>query len=108
MEFGLIPRDWFQIDEKAKAGRKKMEDEHVMYGGGLTLIVPGKTKLTITEIQVVLENRESFHLFFREENISPSSRPDVRFHCDISFDPFLFMEDDNKICCEHNMARLVF
>ena len=58
MEFGLIPHDhWFQptwIDEeKAKAGRQKMEDEHVIYGGGLTLIVPGKTELTCSRFRVV-------------------------------------------------------
>ena len=40
MEFGLIPHDdWFQpswIDEeKATAGRKKMEEDNVIYGGKL-------------------------------------------------------------------------
>ena len=44
MEFGQIPHDhWFQptwIDEeKAKASRKQMEDEHVIYGGRLILVV---------------------------------------------------------------------
>lgn len=24
-------------------------------------------------------------------------RPDVYFHCDIDFDPFLYMEDNNKV-----------
>jgi alpha 1,2-mannosyltransferase len=47
MEFGQIPHDhWFQptwIDEeKAKASRKQMEDEHIIYGGRLILIVHAK------------------------------------------------------------------
>ena len=47
MEFGQIPHDhWFQptwIDEeKAKASRKQMEDEHIIYGGRLILIVYAK------------------------------------------------------------------
>ena len=25
------------------------------------------------------------------------SRPDVHFHCDTSYDPFLYMEDNNKV-----------
>ena len=58
MEFGLIPHDhWFQptwIDEeKAKAGRKQMEDEHVIYGGALTLIIPCKRELTCSRFRVV-------------------------------------------------------
>ena len=25
--------------------------------------------------------------------------PDVHFHCDVNYDPFLFMEDHNKTYC---------
>jgi alpha 1,2-mannosyltransferase len=31
---------------------------------------------------------DRFRLFFR---------PDVHFHCDVHYDPFLFMQDNNKI-----------
>lgn len=24
-------------------------------------------------------------------------RPDVHFHCDVTYDPFLYMEDHNKV-----------
>jgi len=58
MEFGQIPRDhWYQptwIDEeKAKEGRKQMEDDNIIYGGGLTLIVSCKRELTCSRFRVV-------------------------------------------------------
>ena len=58
IEFGQIPRDhWYQptwIDEeKAKEGRKQMEDDHVIYGGELTLIVPCKRELTCSRLGIV-------------------------------------------------------
>jgi hypothetical protein len=35
-----------------------------------------------------------FH--FMLPSVLMSCRPDVHFHCDIEFDPFLFMQDNNK------------
>ncbi|KAF8345050.1 glycosyltransferase family 15 protein [Amanita rubescens] len=92
MEFGQIPRDhWYQptwIDEeKAKEGRKQMEDDNIIYGGSVSY-----------------RNMCRFNsgFFFRHELLQKYRwywriEPDVHFHCDISFDPFLFMEDNNKI-----------
>ena len=30
-----------------------------------------------------------------------TSRPDVHFFCNVDFDPFLYMEDNNKVYGEH-------
>ncbi|KAG5719171.1 putative mannosyltransferase MNT2 [Termitomyces sp. T112] len=91
MEFGLIPRDhWFQpdwIDEKkAAASRNKMEEEKIIYGGSVSY-----------------RNMCRFNsgFFFKHELLQKYRwywriEPEVHFHCDLSFDPFLFMEDHNK------------
>ncbi|KZT22765.1 glycosyltransferase family 15 protein [Neolentinus lepideus HHB14362 ss-1] len=91
VSFGRIPHDhWFQpswIDEgKASAGRKKMEDDGVIYGGSLSY-----------------RNMCRFNsgFFYRHELLQPYRyywrvEPDVHFHCEVDFDPFLFMGDYNK------------
>lgn len=43
---------------------------------------------------MVLEDRVSPSMIIFP--VSEFCRPDVHFHCDLSFDPFLFMEDRNK------------
>ena len=35
------------------------------------------------------------------------SRPDVHFHCDLDYDPFLFMQDHNKTYCELGFLTIV-
>lgn len=92
VEFGVIPHDhWFQPDwideEKATAGRKKLEDEGVIYGGSLSY-----------------RNMCRFNsgFFFRHPLMLKYRwywriEPDVHYHCDVNFDPFLFLEDNNKI-----------
>ncbi|KAF9267017.1 glycosyltransferase family 15 protein [Marasmius fiardii PR-910] len=92
VEFGVIPHgDWFQPDwideEKATAGRKKLEDDGVIYGGSLSY-----------------RNMCRFNsgFFFRHPLMLKYRwywriEPDVHYHCDVNFDPFLFMEDHNKI-----------
>ncbi|KAK2460494.1 hypothetical protein APHAL10511_007500 [Amanita phalloides] len=92
VEFGQIPHDhWYQpvwIDEgKASAGRKKMEEDNIIYGGS----VPYRNMC-----------RFNSGFFFKHDLLQKYRwywriEPDVHFHCDISFDPFLFMEDNNKI-----------
>jgi hypothetical protein len=32
-------------------------------------------------------------------------RPDVHFHCDINFDPFVFMEDKKKVYGEYSPSH---
>ncbi|KAK1219538.1 hypothetical protein PQX77_017726 [Marasmius sp. AFHP31] len=92
VEFGQIPREhWYQPDtideEKAKASRKKMEEENIIYGGSLSY-----------------RNMCRFNsgFFFRHPLMLKYRwywriEPDVHYHCDVNFDPFLFMEDHNKI-----------
>ncbi|KAL0568735.1 hypothetical protein V5O48_013244 [Marasmius crinis-equi] len=75
VKFGLIPREhWFQpdwIDEgKAAAAREKMVTKQVLYGGS-----------------VPYRNMCRFN----------SGRPDVKFFCDLDYDPFLVMEDQKKV-----------
>ncbi|KAF4623876.1 hypothetical protein D9613_002386 [Agrocybe pediades] len=91
-EFGLIPHDhWFQPDwideEKASASRAQMQSENIIYGGSLSY-----------------RNMCRFNsgFFFRHPLMQKYKwywriEPDVHFHCDILFDPFLYMEDHNKI-----------
>ncbi|KAK7448081.1 hypothetical protein VKT23_013838 [Stygiomarasmius scandens] len=91
MEFGVIPRDdWVQpgwIDEeKATAGRNKMVQENVIYGGSVSY-----------------RNMCRFNsgFFFRHPLVQRYRwywriEPDVHFHCDLNFDPFVWMEEKEK------------
>ncbi|KAJ6617031.1 glycosyltransferase family 15 protein [Mycena sp. CBHHK59/15] len=97
IQFGLIPHDhWYQpasIDEaKAAASRKNMEENHVIYGGA----VPYRNMC-----------RFNSGFFYRHELLKPyryywrcandqKRRPDVKFFCDLDYDPFLFMQDEGK------------
>ncbi|RDB21751.1 Glycolipid 2-alpha-mannosyltransferase 2 [Hypsizygus marmoreus] len=92
MEFGLIPPDhWNQPDwideDKARAGREKMVADKIIYGGSVSY-----------------RNMCRFNsgFFFRHPLVQKYRwywriEPEVHFHCDIGFDPFLFMEDNNKV-----------
>ncbi|KAF9034832.1 nucleotide-diphospho-sugar transferase [Panaeolus papilionaceus] len=91
-EFGLIPHDhWFQPDwideEKATENRNKMVSEKIIYGGSVSY-----------------RNMCRFNsgFFFRHPLMLKYKwywriEPDVHFHCDILFDPFVYMEDYNKV-----------
>jgi len=92
MQFGLIPNDhWVQpasIDEsKASAAREKMVKNNVIYGGS----VPYRNMC-----------RFNSGFFFRHELLKPYQyywriEPDVKFFCDLDYDPFLIMQDQNKM-----------
>ncbi|KAF8656133.1 hypothetical protein AX16_002735 [Volvariella volvacea WC 439] len=91
VEFGLIPHDhWFQPDwideDRATKGRNKLVAEKVIYGGSKSY-----------------RNMCRFNsgFFFRHPLVQKYRwywriEPDVHFHCDLRYDPFLFMEDNNK------------
>ncbi|KAJ7740822.1 glycosyltransferase family 15 protein [Mycena metata] len=91
IEFGLIPHDhWFQpdwIDEpKAAASRKDMQEKNVLYGSS----VPYRNMC-----------RFNSGFFYRHELVQKYRYywrvdPDVRFYCTLSYDPFLFMQDEDK------------
>ncbi|KAJ6479973.1 glycosyltransferase family 15 protein [Mycena vitilis] len=92
VEFGVIPHDWwFQPDwideEKATAGRKKMEEQGIIYAGSVSY-----------------RNMCRFNsgFFFKHELLLKYKwywrvEPDVLFHCTILDDPFLYMEKHSKV-----------
>ncbi|KAG2349858.1 glycosyl transferase [Suillus weaverae] len=92
VSFGLVPReDWIQpdwIDEgRAQEGRNKLVRQGVIYGGSVSY-----------------RNMCRFNsgFFFRHELLTPYKwywrvEPDVRYYCDLDYDPFLFMEDRDKV-----------
>jgi len=91
IEFGQIEHDhWYQpdwIDEaKASASRQKMVEDKVIYGWS----VPYRNMC-----------RFNSGFFFRHPLLDKYRyywrvEPDVRFFCNLDYDPFLFMQDENK------------
>ncbi|KAF9482770.1 glycosyltransferase family 15 protein [Pholiota conissans] len=92
VQFGLIPNEhWVQpphIDEvKATAAREQMVKDNVIYGGS----VPYRNMC-----------RFNSGFFYRHELLQPFQyywrvEPDVKFFCDLDYDPFLIMQDQNKM-----------
>lgn len=92
VSFGLIPREtWVQppwIDEeRARKGRDILIKEGVIYGGSVSY-------------RNMCRYNSGF--FFHHELLTPYKwywrvEPDVRFYCDLEYDPFVFMEDHDKI-----------
>ncbi|KAN0133778.1 glycosyltransferase family 15 protein [Lactarius tabidus] len=92
VEFGLIPSEHWQqpdwIDEtKATASREEMVKNNVIYGGSVSY-----------------RNMCRFNsgFFFRHELLAKYKyywrvEPDVTFFCDLDFDPFLYMQDNEKV-----------
>ncbi|KAJ6456595.1 glycosyltransferase family 15 protein [Mycena vitilis] len=92
VEYGLVPRDhWLQPDwideDKATKGREQLVSENVIYGGSVSY-----------------RNMCRFNsgFFFRHPLVQKYRwywriEPDVHFHCDVNFDPFLFMQDRGKV-----------
>ncbi|KAG2109854.1 glycosyltransferase family 15 protein [Suillus discolor] len=92
VSFGLIPHEtWVQppwIDEeRAERGRNMLTQDDVIYGDSVSY-----------------RNMCRFNsgFFFRHELLTPYKwywrvEPDVRFYCDLEYDPFVFMEDHDKI-----------
>ncbi|KAG5642957.1 hypothetical protein DXG03_001839 [Asterophora parasitica] len=92
VEFGVIPKEhWVQpdsIDEaKASAARESMVKNGVIYGGS----VPYRNMC-----------RFNSGFFYRHELLKPYKyywrvEPDVKFFCDLDYDPFLIMQDQKKV-----------
>ncbi|KAI0668151.1 nucleotide-diphospho-sugar transferase [Trametes maxima] len=92
VSFGLIPsEDWYQpswIDEeKASANRAQMVAENVIYGGSVSY-----------------RNMCRFNsgFFYRHPLVRPYKwywrvEPNVHFSCDVDYDPFVYMEDNDKL-----------
>ncbi|KIK57814.1 glycosyltransferase family 15 protein [Collybiopsis luxurians FD-317 M1] len=93
IHFGLIPKEhWDQppwIDEdRARESRQKMMAKKIIYGGG----------------SVSYRNmcRYNSGFFYRHELVQPYRyywrvEPDVRFFCDLDYDPFLYMQEHDKV-----------
>ncbi|KZP31545.1 glycosyltransferase family 15 protein [Athelia psychrophila] len=95
VSFGQIPAEnWYQpdwIDEDlASQGRREMESQGIIYAGS----VPYRNMC-----------RFNSGFFFRHELLQPYRyywriEPDVEFNCGLNYDPFIFMEDNNKVYSE--------
>ncbi|KAI0824385.1 glycosyltransferase family 15 protein [Trametes gibbosa] len=89
--FGQIEHDhWFQPDwideEKATAGRDKMVQDNIIYGGSKSYRNMCRFNSGFFYRHPLLQQ---YKWYWRVE-------PDVHFRCDIDFDPFLYMQDHNK------------
>ncbi|KAJ6502537.1 glycosyltransferase family 15 protein [Mycena sanguinolenta] len=92
VSFGLIPQShWIQpdwIDEnRARMGRLKMMGQRIIYGGSVSY-----------------RNMCRFNsgFFFKHELLQPYRyywrvEPNVKFFCDIQYDPFVWMESHDKV-----------
>ncbi|KII84909.1 glycosyltransferase family 15 protein [Plicaturopsis crispa FD-325 SS-3] len=92
IEFGLIPKEhWEQpsfIDvDRATESRKKMEQDNIIYGGSLSYRNMCRFNSGFFYRHELLQK---YRYYWRVE-------PDVHFHCDIDFDPFLFMQREKKV-----------
>lgn len=92
MSFGLIPQEhWVQPDwideDRARRGRQKMMNQRIIYGGS----VPYRNMC-----------RFNSGFFFKHELLQPYRyywrvEPAVQFFCDLNYDPFLYMEEHDKV-----------
>ncbi|KAF9069600.1 glycosyltransferase family 15 protein [Rhodocollybia butyracea] len=92
VEFGLIPREhWFQPDsideEKAAAAREDMQKNNVIYGGSVPYRNMCRFNSGFFYRHPLLDK---YKYYWRVE-------PDVKFFCDLHYDPFLIMQDQNKL-----------
>ncbi|KAF9066448.1 glycosyltransferase family 15 protein [Rhodocollybia butyracea] len=92
IEYGLISKEhWYQpsfIDEnKAEEGRNYLIKEGVIYGGSVSYRNMCRFNSGFFFRHPLMEK---YRWYWRIE-------PDVHFHCDIRFDPFAFMEENNKV-----------
>lgn len=91
VHFGQIPEEhWYQpswINEtKAEEERKKMAEEGVIYGGSLSYRNMCRFNSGFFYRHPLLQN---FRYYWRVE-------PGVHFQCDVNFDPFVYMHENNK------------
>ncbi|KAF7363459.1 Glycosyltransferase family 15 protein [Mycena sanguinolenta] len=112
VSFGLIPRThWVQPDwideDRARMGRLKMMGQRIIYGGGTYSRVVGMQFL-ISDWDLLgsvpYRNMCRFNsgFFFKHELLQPYRyywrvEPNVKFFCDIQYDPFVWMESHDKV-----------
>ncbi|KAI8867155.1 glycosyl transferase [Ramicandelaber brevisporus] len=86
-KYAQIPAEHWDVPswidkDKMNAGMKKMEEDHVMYGGSLSYRKMCRFNSGFFYRQEVLKD---YDYYWRVE-------PDVNFFCDVNYDPFLFMQ----------------
>jgi alpha 1,2-mannosyltransferase len=126
VHYGVIPKEhWVQADwvdeDKASASRQKMVEENVIYGGSLpyrnmcrfnsgvraashSRVAPGSPLCSSSSSTRFCSSTAGTGASsaccplspFLDHTADTPRRPDVHFHCDIAFDPFLYMDDHNK------------
>ncbi|KAF8206838.1 nucleotide-diphospho-sugar transferase [Mycena galopus ATCC 62051] len=92
VEFGVIPREhWYQPDwidqEKARKEMTRMEQMNVKYGGNLAYHNMCRFNSGFFFKHPLMQQ---YQWYWRVE-------PKVKFYCDIHIDPFLYMEDNDKV-----------
>ncbi|KAK7054875.1 hypothetical protein VNI00_003338 [Paramarasmius palmivorus] len=97
ISFGLIPKDhWFQPDwideDRAKAGREKMMAQGIIYGA--------LTRQGSVPYRNMCRFNSGFffkHPLLQQYRYYWRVEPDVKFFCDVNYDPFLYMQEHDKI-----------
>ncbi|EIW85168.1 glycosyltransferase family 15 protein [Coniophora puteana RWD-64-598 SS2] len=92
VSFGEIPHDhWHQPDwideEKAQEGRNRLVRQGIIYGDLYRYRNMCRFNSGFFYHHELLQ---SYKWYWRVE-------PDIRYFCDLDYDPFLFMEDNNKL-----------
>ncbi|KZT01984.1 glycosyltransferase family 15 protein [Laetiporus sulphureus 93-53] len=90
--FAMIPpHHWYQPDwideDKATKSRDKMVEENIIYGGSVSYRNMCRFNSGFFYRHPLLQQ---YKWYWRVE-------PDVHFHCDVDEDPFLYMEEHNKV-----------
>ncbi|KAJ8657512.1 hypothetical protein O0I10_006814 [Lichtheimia ornata] len=90
-KYGLIPVEHWSVpswidDEKAAMERKKMEENDILYGGSLAYRHMCRFESGFFYRHPLMEE---YDYYWRVE-------PNVEFYCDLDYDPFLFMQENNK------------
>ncbi|KAJ7632634.1 glycosyltransferase family 15 protein [Roridomyces roridus] len=92
VSFGLIPQEhWVQpdwIDEnRARRGRQHLMNQRIIYGGSVPYRNMCRFNSGFFFKHPLLQ---AYRYYWRVE-------PSVRFFCDLDYDPFLYMEEHDKI-----------
>ncbi|KAH9163303.1 glycosyltransferase family 15 protein [Lactarius sanguifluus] len=108
--FGKIPDEhWYQpnwINEThAQEERRKMENDGIIYGGSVSFVYSPPHSFYWTDMRTFrYRNMCRFNsgFFYRQpllQNFKYYWRiePGARFHCDVNSDPFVFMQENNKV-----------
>ncbi|CAK5262088.1 unnamed protein product, partial [Mycena citricolor] len=91
VSFGVVPEEhWYQpgwIDESvARQGREKMVEQNIIYGDSVPYRNMCRFNSGFFFKQPLLQN---YRYYWRVE-------PDIEYTCDVDYDPFRYMVENNK------------